>query len=281
MLTAADVHEGLRSLEVNATRLFFIEAGRGEPLVFVHGSLDDLRSWRYQMAPFAARYRAVAYSRRYHYPNPWTGDDRDYSAQLHAADLAALIEALGLAPAHVVTSSYGGNIALYLTTQRPELVRSLVLCEPPLLPWLAYIEGGAALWADFVERVWLPARRAFEAGDLEAGARAFLDGVMGRPTFEHLNPRARAMIMDNAAEMRAETLANNYFPPFTCEDAARIQQPALLLKSELGPRLFHLIVDELCRCLPHASCGLVPGASHAMHVGNPQAFNEIVLRFLA
>lgn len=271
----------MSTVEVNGARLTYTEAGQGDPVLFVHGSLDDLRSWRYQMAPFAARYRAIAYSRRYHHPNPWPGDGSDYSAGLHAADLAALIEALGLAPVHLVTSSYGGNIALYLTAQRPELVRSLVLCEPPLLPWLAEIEGGAELWTAFVERIWLPARRAFEAGDLAAGARAFLDGVMGRPTFEHLNPRARAMIMDNAPEMRAETLANNYFPPFTCADAARIEQPVLLLRSELGPRVFHLIVDALCRCLPHAECGFIPGASHAMHVGNPVAFNETVLGFLA
>lgn len=268
-------------VEANGTRLIYHEAGQGEAVLFVHGSLDDLRSWRFQMAPFAARYRAIAYSRRYHYPNPWTGDGSDYSAGLHAADLAALITALDLAPAHLVTSSYGGNIALHLTAQRPALVRSLVLCEPPLLPWLAQIEGGPGLREAFIEGTWLPARRAFEAGDLEAGARAFLDGVMGRPTFEHLPPAARAMIMDNAPEMRAETLANNYFPPFTCADAAAIQQPVLLLKSELGPRVFHLIVDELCRCLPRGQCGLIPGASHAMHVGNPQAFNEIVLKFLA
>lgn len=268
-------------VEVNGAHLAYTEAGQGPVVLFVHGSLDDLRSWRHQMAPFAARYRAIAYSRRYHYPNPWRGDGSDYSAELHAADLAAVIRALDLAPVHLVTSSYGGNIALYLTAQQPELVRSVVLCEPPLLPWLAYIEGGPALWAEFGERVWLPARRAFEAGDLEAGARAFLDGVMGRPTFQHLPPGGRTMIMDNAPEMRAETLANNYFPPFTCEDAARIQQPILLLKSELGPRLFHLIADELCRCLPRAECGLIPSASHAMHVGNPHAFNEAVLEFLA
>ncbi len=268
-------------VEVNGTHLAYRDAGRGPAVLFVHGSLDDLRSWRYQMAPFAVHYRAIAYSRRYHHPNPWAGDGSDYSAGLHAADLAAVIRGLGLAPVHLITSSYGGNIALYLTAQQPELVRSVVLCEPPLLPWLAEIEGGPALWDAFVQGTWLPARRAFEAGDLEAGARAFLDGVMGRPTLDHLPPGARAMIMDNAPEMRAETLANNYFPPFTCADAARIEQPVLLLKSELGPRVFHLIIDALCRCLPRAECGLIPGASHAMHVGNPEAFNEIVLEFLA
>lgn len=270
----------MKSITVDGAHLSYIEAGCGEAVVFVHGSLDDLRSWRYQVEPFAERYHAIAYSRRYHHPNPWTGDGSDYSAQRHADDLAAFIRALNLAPVHMVTSSYGGNIAIYLTAQQPELVCSVVLSEPPLLPWLAHIAGGAALWTDFVEHIWLPARRAFETGDLETGARSFLDGVMGRPTFQHLTPRGRAMIMDNAPEMRAETLACDYFPLFTCEDATHIEQPVLLLKSEQGPHLFHLIVDELCRCLLNAECGVIPGASHAMHVGNPAAFNAVVLDFL-
>lgn len=267
-------------VEINGAQLTYIEAGQGPTVLFVHGSLDDLRSWRHQMGAFAQRYRAIAYSRRYHHPNPWAGDGSDYSAELHAADLAGVIRALGPAPVHLVTSSYGGNIALHLAAQQPELVRSLVLCEPPLLPWLAGVEGGPALREAFVQGIWLPARRAFEAGDLETGARTFLDGVMNRPTFQYLADDARAMIMDNAPEMRAETLANNYFPPFTRTDAARIDCPVLLFKSEFGPQLFHMIVDELCRCLPDARCGFIPRASHAMHVKNPGAFNEAVLAFL-
>ncbi len=82
------------------------------------------------------------------------------------------------------------------------------------------------------------------------------------------------MIMDNAAEMQAETLADNYFPLFTSEDATRIDRPALLLNGELSPRLFHLIIDELARCLPRATKTVIPDASHVIHVGNPTAYNN-------
>ena len=86
-------------VDVNGARLEYIEAGRGEPLVFVHGSLEDLRIWRRQVELFSAHYRVIAYSRRYHHPNAAPGDgDPAYTASLHAADLADLIEKLDLAP---------------------------------------------------------------------------------------------------------------------------------------------------------------------------------------
>ena len=259
-------------------------------MLFVHGSLEDLRIWRRQMAPFAERYRVVAYSRRYHHPNAAPGDDSPvYTAELHADDLACLIQTLDLGPAHLVTASFGGCVALQMTVQHPELVRSLVLAEPPLLPWLAHIPGGAPLAAAFLADAWLPAQRAFRLGDFEQGVRLFLEGVVGRDPstslrtggFDRLSPVGQRMILDNAAEMQAETLAQDFFPALTCQDVAAIDRPALLLNGELSPRLFHLIIAELARCLPRTECGLIRGASHAMHVGNPAAFNEVVLDFLA
>jgi pimeloyl-ACP methyl ester carboxylesterase len=268
-------------IEVNGAHLEYIEAGRGAPVLFVHGSLDDMRSWRYQMEPFSQHYQAIAFSRRYHYPNQWTGDGSDYSAELHANDLAAVIRGLDIAPVHLVTSSYGGNVALYMAQQEPELVRTLVLGEPPLLPWLETIPGGPPLRQAFLDQAWLPARAACEAGQLEDGVRLFLDGVMGRPTFQHLTRRGHQMMMDNAPEMRAETLSDRYFPPFDCSDAAMLPFPVLLLTGELSPRLFHLITDELARCLPDSRVVTIPRASHAIHVGNHTAYNEAVLGFLA
>jgi pimeloyl-ACP methyl ester carboxylesterase len=41
-----------------------------------------------------------------------------------------------------------------------------------------------------------------------------------------------------------------------------------------------IIMDELGRCLPASELSVIPGTSHNMHTGNPQAFNEAVLGFL-
>ena len=210
------------SLEVNGAHLSYIEAGQGDPVVFVHGSLEDLRIWRHQIEAFAERYHVLAYSRRYHHPNAGPSDDGPaYSATQHADDLAGLILKLHLSPAHLVTSSFGGCVALQMAVQHPELVRSMVLAEPPLMPWLLHIPGGAPHAADFMTHAWEPAQQAFRRDDFEQGVRLFHSSVMGRGAFDLLSPAGRRMIMDNAAEMRAETLADNYFPLFTSEDATR------------------------------------------------------------
>jgi pimeloyl-ACP methyl ester carboxylesterase len=273
-------------VEVNGARLAYLEAGRGAPLILVHGSLEDLRIWRRQIEPFAGRYRVIAYSRRYHHPNaaPIAGDP-EYTADLHAADLAGLIETLDLEPAHLVTSSFGGCVALQMAVARPELVRSVVLAEPPLMPWLVHIPGGAALAAAFMADAWKPAQRAFRDGDGEQGIRFFLHGVVGRTdvgpgAFDRLSSPGRRMILDNAAEMRVEALSTHLFPRLTCADVAALDRPALLLNGESSPRLFHLISDELARCLPRTAKAVIPRASHAIHVGNPAAYNATVLRFL-
>jgi non-heme chloroperoxidase len=271
----------LPSVEIRGATLAYMEQGRGAPLLFVHGSLDDLRSWRLQMSPFGKHYRVLAYSRRYHYPNAWTGDGLDYSAALHAEDLAALIEWLGQGPVHLVTSSYGGYVALYLGVRRPELVRTLVLGEPPLMPWLLSMPEGIPLAEAFDRDAWQPARGAFAAGDLRGGGRAFLDGVMGRPTFDILPPGNQALILDNAPEMRAEALSPGYWAPFTRDDATHLHLPVLLLTAQWSPPLFHLITGELERYLPNAVRAAIPRAFHAMHLGNPQVYNDTVLSFLA
>jgi non-heme chloroperoxidase len=268
------------SVEVNGTELAYVEQGAGEPVMLVHGSLEDMRSWRGQVQAFARHYRVIAYSRRYHYPNAAVRGGPDYSAALHAEDLAGLIVRQGAAPAHLVCSSFGGYVALYMAARRPELVRSLVLGEPPLMPWLADQPGGGPLAEHFLREAWEPARQAFERGDGEQGVAAFLNGVIGRDAFGALGRGARATLMDNAPALRAETEAEDYFSAFSCQEAGQIQRPVLLLQGETSPRMFHLILDELARCLPKAARATIPGASHAIHLGNPGAYNETVLRFL-
>src|SRR5207247_474551 len=135
----------LRAVQVGGTSLQFVERGAGTPLVLVHGTLETLDSWRPQIDAFATRFRVIAYSRRYHPPNAPRPDGEAYSLSLHADDLIRLIEALGLERVHLVGSCYGAYVALLVTMRRPDLVRSLVVAEPPIIPWLARTPEGDSL----------------------------------------------------------------------------------------------------------------------------------------
>ena len=260
-----------------------MERGRGDPLLFIHGSLGDYRSWGAQLPPFGERYRAVAYSRRAHWPGGQASQPASCTIARHVSDLAAVIEALGLAPAHLVGSSYGALTALAFAVERPGSVRSLVLGQRPLLPWLAWRPGGQALLDAFVTTDFAPAGRAFARGDAEAGVRRFLDGVLGAGAFDRLPPEARAAMVANAAEMRAETTTppGQYFPALSDEEVSHLRMPTLLVEGELSPAMFGRITDELARALPDAERVTIAGASHGMNAQDPPAYNAAVLAFLA
>jgi non-heme chloroperoxidase len=272
-----------KTVHVNGTDLAYVEQGTGDALVFVHGSLGDYRSWGLQLAPFAERYKVVAYSRRYHWPNAEPGDGTLYAVDQHAADLDSLIETLGLAPAHVVGSSYGAMTALTLAVQRPAAIRSLVLGEPPLLPWLAGLPSGPALLTTFMTTAFEPAAHAFERRDAAAGVQLFIDGVLGAGAFDRLPSTVRSAMLENAASMHAETTTppERYFSAVSPAEVRRLGMPVLLVQGQVSPAMFGLIIEDLARCLPHAERVTIPAASHSIHTMNPQAYNETVLGFLA
>ena len=120
----------------NGVRLFYTLTGdAGPPLVLVHGSWADHSDWDLVAPVFAEHFRLLTYDRRGHSQServPGQG-----SVQEDAADLEALLEDLGLVPAHVVGLSFGGSGALRLATRRPDLFRSLSVHEPPLFGLLA------------------------------------------------------------------------------------------------------------------------------------------------
>ena len=276
----------LNALDVNGTRLAYRISGDSGamPVVFVHGTLSDFRSWRGQENAFAQLYRVLVYSRRSHHPNPRVVDTNQvYSPKVHAEDLAALLLTLELAPAHVVGSSYGGYLALALARQHPHLVRSLVLGEPPILPLLTTSEAGDAARRSFYLNTLDPARRAFARGDSVVGLRMFYDGIYGRGQFDNLPVAARGELLGHSFEMRQELLANRdeYFAPVSCAELGRVTTPVLVVRGERSPRLFQLVSDELARCLRSDTTVTIPGASHPPHLGNPGYYNQVVARFLA
>jgi pimeloyl-ACP methyl ester carboxylesterase len=147
----------------DAVELHYVERGQGVAVLFIHGSLGDYSTWDRQLGPFAGDYRAIAYSRRYNYPN--TNKLRPkHSAAVEAEDLAAFIKKLDLGKVHVIGHSYGGYTALFLAVKHPELVRTMTLAEPPVVFAGDRVE-------DAKMRLVKRARAAFEKGDPEDAVR--------------------------------------------------------------------------------------------------------------
>lgn len=166
--------------------LHYIEHGQGEPLILLHGGQGDYRSWGPQMKAFSQRYRAISYSRRYHYPNDNPLTSQNHSAYVEADDLTAFIRKLKLGRVHLIGTSYGAFTALALAVKHPEMVRSLVLAEPPIHQWVRNTPNGAALYVEFMTAIHEPVGRAFKAGEDEGAMRIFVDGIAGTRRFDSL-----------------------------------------------------------------------------------------------
>jgi non-heme chloroperoxidase len=270
------------NIRINETDLFVVEEGAGDPVVFVHGSLADYRTWLPQIKEFSKTYRAVGYSRRYHFPNDAGPGDQQYSVASQAHDLAEVIRTRANGRAHVVTSSFGGCVALSCAVSHPELTRSLVLCEPPLMPWLLKSEEGKGRFTA-VQAAQAASSAAFQAGSPRDGVRLFCDMAIGQGVFDAMRPRSQERMMDNAFELSLEMGAppRVFFPRFTCSELGRMTVPVLLLGGDRSPSFYGIILDELAKCLSRPERRTIPKASHIMHRMNAPAFNEAVVSFIA
>src|SRR5687767_12898331 len=114
-------------VKVNDGEIHCESAGSGEPLVFVSGLNGVGRYWQPQIGVFAERYRVIAYDQR------GTGDSdrlqREFSVDGMAADLVALMDALGIDCAHIVGLSTGGAIGQTLAVTQPQRVNRLAMCS--------------------------------------------------------------------------------------------------------------------------------------------------------
>jgi len=123
--------------------------GSGEPVLLVHGGIASGElAWAAQR-PLADRWRLRVVNRRGYHPNPADEGREDF--EVDAADIAALLTE----PTHLAGHSYGGVGALLAAAQRPGMVRSLTVSEPPAFavaadhPAVADLTSRLqALWAD-------------------------------------------------------------------------------------------------------------------------------------
>lgn len=269
--------------DVDGVDLFYVERGEGPPLVFVHGSLGDYRTFESQFEDFSKDFRIIAYSRRFHPPNNWVPGDTLYSAQRHSSDLALFLGKLGVRSVDIVASSFGAYIALLLALRHREIVRSMVLGEPPMLPILQWTPRGREL-AESFGLILTRARNAFSKDDLENGLRSFFDGIRGKSgAFDRLPPASQAQLMAFAREMQCELLTpgEDYMPVVNREQLSRLDIPTLLVTGQQSPEMFHVISHEIESCLPNVRHIEIPDAGHSMHNANPALYNREVLAYLA
>lgn len=265
--------------------LHYAEDGSGAPVIFVHGSLSDMSYWKDQLGAFGKHYRAIAYSRRYNWPNH-NRAVAGYSAITDAQDLTHLIRALHLGRVYVVGHSYGALTALYLAIYRPQLVRAMVLAEPPAIPLLEAVKGAdraraQAMYLDIEGRMVGPMRRDFRAGNREAGVADFIDYVLNDPLAwtSKFSASDRKDTMRDAHEWDVMMTSGTLFPPISARQVKEIRVPTLVMSGGRSYPFLGIIDRYLVRQIPHARSVEYPDAGHQMWMQHPAQARSATERF--
>ena len=272
----------LKTLEINDYTINYLDIGKGDPVVLVHGTVGDYRVWGEQMDAFTKNHRVIAFSRRFAYPNKQViNDSTDYSVTAHAKDLTQFIKTLNIGAVHLVGHSYGAFTSLLTALEHPELVQSLTLGEPPVMSLLQNVPDGGAIGHDFVTNVFIPTAEAFKNNNDKKAVEIFIGGVLADSLYFSQAPQQQKdIMMDNLLELKAAVSTENLFPPLVCDDIKTLKMPVLLIKGDRSPKILTVIIDELDSCLDNNVLAILPNSSHGLEFQNPIEFNKIVLDFI-
>jgi pimeloyl-ACP methyl ester carboxylesterase len=267
-------------LHVNGVDLGYIERGHGSPVILLHGGIGDYSSWQPQLETFARRFRVIAYSRRFSFPNNNPSIPPHYSPWTDVEDLTALIRKLGLHHVRIVGQSAGAFVALAFALKHADMVHSLVLSEPPAHQLIRDTADGETAYQNFIAMVMTPAADSFRKHDVEHAMAIFVNGMGAANRFDSLSPQARAGAMRNARAIEALALSANPFPTLDREDIRRLRVPTLIVTGENTIPIHKLVDQELIRLLPDCKSVTIAQAGHGSPRENSPAFNEAVLAFL-
>ena len=261
----------------NGIKLYYMEAGSGDAVVFVHEFAGDYRSWEPQVRYFSRRYRCVAFNARGYPPSATPTAIDDYSQQHACDDIAGVMNHLGLERAHIVGLSMGSFAALHFGLAYPNRARSLVL-------------AGTGYGA-------LPEQQAQFASQAEAfAARIEAEGIATVTTdyavqpyrlpFKRKDPRGwqefATQLAHHSSEGAVYTLrgVQSTRPPFTDFEPQlkQLSVPVLIIAGdEDSPSLDASLY--LKQVMPSAALAVLPKTGHTLNLEEPDRFNTLVQDF--
>jgi esterase len=262
------------TLTVDGYPLAYAESGTGKPVVMIHGTLGDQRSWTAQMEPFGRHFHAMALSMRHCWPGQWE-DGGDFTIARHTADVAEFIKGLGAGPVRLIGHSRGGHIAFRVAQHHPQLIDSLVLLEPG--GELDETLGGAPP-AGKQGTAFSKAAALIAGGQVEEGLTVIAEHTGGPGAWEKRSEARKQVNRDNARTLLGQ--ANENRKPYSRSEAEGIRIRTLLVGGNQSQPQFGRILDALEGAMPNATRVTIRNAAHSVQADNPADFNAAVLAFL-
>ena len=258
----------MTTVHIDDTTLYYERNGHGPAMLFVHGMCGHADVWADQADRLSDRYTCVRYDRRGHTRS--NRGDAPLSVARHADDAAALIRTLDLAPCLLVGSSSGAVIALDVARRHGDLLRGVVLSEPPLFSLDP--DAGRALMGELAPRV----EAAMAVGGPPAAVDAFFAAIcpgLWSQLDETRKDRYRANAGIGFADLRAPSL------DVTASDLAAVTLPTLVIAGDTSHPALRSIAHRLAAALADARFIELADCGHVTYAEQPDMFARAVAAF--
>lgn len=259
------------TLETTGARIAFEVEGAGPPVVLIHAGVADLRMWDDQVAALRDAYRVIRYDTR-----GYGRTETDAVEFSNRADVAALLDHLGEAAAHIVGLSRGGMIALDFAIEYPERVRSLVVAAGGIGGYESPDEADASTFQQ--ADAWLDARDWVPLAEWETAYWA--DGP-GQPP-GRVDPAVRARVHDwilTNYQAEKEEGSPQVLDPPAVGRLSELRAPLLVMLGTLDDPGTSESMRHLAQAVPGARLEVFEGAAHMLNLEQPRRFNALLLTF--
>jgi 2-succinyl-6-hydroxy-2,4-cyclohexadiene-1-carboxylate synthase len=264
-------------LRINGITLNVEQSGAGRPLLLLHGFTGSAATWAPLIGALPPHFRTIVPDLIGHGRSDSPPDAERYSMEHCVTDLLALLDTLEIERADVLGYSMGGRVALHLAAVAPERVGKLVLeSSSPGIASAAERQARVAADAALAELIEHEGLETFvdhwERLPLFASQAALSEGARARLHAQRLrnNPRGLANSLRGMGAGSQESLWDRL---------AGLDVPTLLIAGALDTK-YCALAGEMQALLPNVRAVIVPGAGHAVHLEQPQAFMQNVLEFL-
>jgi valacyclovir hydrolase len=245
---------------VRQQQLWYEDAGQGDAVLLLHGYTGTARAdLGAEIDLFSQHYRVIApdlrgYGRSEPKPRLF---GPDFYVQ-DALDAAALLDSLGIAQAHVLGFSDGGESALLVAIERPGLARSVTA------------------WGVI--------------GGFGPEINAIAEGMVALDELEARRPGMRARIVDLHGEASLAPMVEGWSAAIHAIVAAggdvslgrahEIRCPVLLVNGENDQGNPEYLARQLAQRIPRCTFEVWPGLGHPVHLEAPERFHPRVFAFL-
>ena len=269
--------------------LHVVEAGRpGDPLlILLHGFPEFWWAWRHQITPLAeAGYHVVVPDMRGYNTSDKPQEVSAYTLDILAADVVALASVCGAGRFHLVGHDWGAVIGWWVAAQYPHRLNRVVVMDGPHPDvWGRQAlkhptQGLRSTYVAFFQLPWVP--EATLGSFNFKGLRAMMTASAGSDTFE---PGALDRYAQAWAHPGSLTAMLNYYRTSrerpTGSEPARLAPPTLILWAGEDRFLERHVAEAGLALCDDGRLEIVGGATHWLHLEQPERINRRIVGFLA